>query len=524
MKEKNQLLDQIKRLPQTSGVYFFKDALDDIVYIGKAKNLRSRVGSYVSAHADFRAHAIVESSCALDFVATDTELEAMLLEAKLIQSHKPKHNIMYKTGQPFLYLMISSGDLPRLSMVRQKKAKGTYFGPFIEKGPVRRVFDFLMKTFRLKLCGKKIANGCLYYHLGMCAGSCRADFDQEAYKARLELAKKALVQGHKKFFTYLEKQIKDYSANREFEKARELHGYQQAFERVFMTLDVKPTRVEIVGLKHVWILSLDNLVLFFFVERDGVLQKKRLFYLPFFSEKDAQLEIVIEYFLSYYRMMPPASTILTNIDIPKHERTLLEKFLETWHEREGDISISKPTQDHHAGIVRMALIHVEEELKKHATLGKELKRLLKLPLEPRTIDCFDISHKQGTFMVGACVRFKDGQPDKDNFRRFKIKTVHGQDDYACLREIVSRRYHNVAELPDLIVIDGGKGQLSAVEHLFPQTEFVSLAKREETVFSKRFPHGLMLDQKTHAAQLLIGLRDYVHHFAITYHRSLATIF
>ena len=126
-------------------------------------------------------------------------------------------------------------------------------------------------------------------------------------------------------------------------------------------------------------------------------------------------------------------------------------------------------------------------------------------------------------MVGGCVRFKDGQPDKDNFRRFKIKTVQGQDDYACLREIVSRRYHNVADLPDLIVIDGGKGQLSAVEYLFPQAEFVSLAKREETVFSKRFPQGLVLDQKTHVAQLLIGLRDYVHHFAITYHRSLATI-
>ncbi|MBY0353622.1 excinuclease ABC subunit UvrC [Candidatus Babeliales bacterium] len=522
MKEKDQLLDQIKRLPQTPGVYFFKDERGDVVYIGKAKNLRSRVSSYVQSGADFRAHAIVESSVSLDFMATETELEAMLLEAKLIQSHKPKHNIMYKSGQPFLYITISSSEMPRLSIVRQKKTKGTYFGPFIEKGPVRRVFDFLMKTFRLKLCGKKIENGCLYYHLGMCAGSCRPDFDKAAYKERVELAKKALTQGHKKFLAYLEQQIKESSANLEFEKSRELHEYHQAFERVFSTLDVKPSRVEVLARKHVWIVSPGNRALFFFVERDGVLNKKRIFYLPLHVEGDALLQVIIEYFASYYRMMPPAATILINFDVSEHERTLMEQFLESWHERDSEISISKPTQEHHAGIVRMALIHVAEELKKHATVGKELKRLLKLPFEPHTIDCFDISHKQGMFLVGSCIRFKDGQPDKDNFRRFKIKTVHQNDDYASLREVVSRRYHDVAELPDLILIDGGKGQLSAVQHLFEQAEFVSLAKREETVFSKRFPQGLVLDQKTHAAQLLIALRDYAHHFAISYHRSLAT--
>jgi len=146
--------------------------------------------------------------------------------------------------------------------------------------------------------------------------------------------------------------------------------------------------------------------------------------------------------------------------------------------------------------------------------------------EIHTIDCFDVSHKQGFFLVGSCVRFTDGQPDKNKFRRFKIKTVKKQDDYASLREIVSRRYksqENKNDFPDVILIDGGKGQLNAVQDLFPDVTFVSLAKREETIFLQNFPRGKVLDQKTYAAQVLIAIRDYAHHFAISYHRMLSNV-
>lgn len=179
-----------------------------------------------------------------------------------------------------------------------------------------------------------------------------------------------------------------------------------------------------------------------------------------------------------------------------------------------------PIEGHDASLVRLGLVHAETEQAKQATLAASLKRLLALPREPRTIDCFDISHKQGMFMVGSCVRFTDGKPDKQQFRHFHIKTVEHQDDYACLREIVARRYKDKTNVPDLVVIDGGKGQLSAVADLIPGIECISLAKREETVFSNRFPDGKKLDQKSHAGQMLIALRDYAHHFAISFHRHI----
>ncbi|MFH0898738.1 MAG: excinuclease ABC subunit UvrC [bacterium] len=517
--EKLGLLSSIKELPTSPGVYIFKDHNGQVVYIGKAKNLKARVSSYVQKDSgDIRVETIMESAVVLEHVPTATELEAMLLEAKLIRSHQPKHNILLKSGQPFLYIMVTNPvrKLPELKLVRNRDQKGIFFGPFLEKMPARKVFDFLVKTFRLKVCGKKIENGCLYYHLGICSGSCRPDFDQQAYLDRLELAKKALKQGHKKFLEYLEEQIAHHNTLMNFEKSRELYDYLQAFQRVFATLDIKTTLADTLAYKEIWIVTPEEKALFVFSERDSVLRKKQEFYFPFESVKLP----ISEYFTSYYHSYAPASTILVNFDFSLHEKELFEKFLTQWYERKTPVSIIKPDQGHYAALVRMAEIQVAQELEKKASLAVALKRLLKLSCAPQAIDCFDVSHKQGMWMVGSCVRFTDGKPDKDKFRRFKIKTVQQQDDYACLHEIVQRRYKDSSELPDLIVIDGGKGQLSAVGDICKKVECVALAKREETIFSKHFPQGKILNQKSYAAQVLIALRDYAHHFAISYHRTL----
>lgn len=513
------LINQIKLLPALPGVYIFKDANQQIMYIGKAKNLKNRGRQYIQRLGiDVKIDAIFSCCTTLDHIVTKTELEALLLEAKLIQSHQPKCNVLLKSGQPFLYLLLSAGKLPELKIVRTQKQKGTYFGPFLEKGAARKVYDFLMKTFRLKLCKKKIDKGCLYYHMGLCAGSCRPDFNEAEYLNRLELARNALKQGHKKFLSELKKQITEHNAALEFEKSRELARYYAAFERVFDSLDHKPTDIEDVARKDIWILAQDKNQLFVFSECESVLKKKRAFYFPFGLEADGQ-ETINEYFLSFYRTFSPPATILVNFDLD-YDTGLYESFLQEWHHKDYPITIINPNQGHMAALVRLAVIHAQQEQEKQTSLSRGLKTLLKLPDEPHTIDCFDISHMQGTAMVGSCIRFKDGQPDKDNFRRFHIKTVQGQDDYASLREIVARRYKDQQELPDLILIDGGKGQLSAVSDLFPHAEFISLAKREETVFSKRLPQGKVLDQKSHAGQVLIALRDYAHHFAITFHRSI----
>lgn len=516
---KPSLREQIDQLPTVPGVYLFKDDLGIIVYIGKAKNLRARVRHYIQKGQDgFKASRIVQDSVDLEHIPTKTELEAMLLEAKLIQSHQPKHNVIFKSGQPFLWIMITNDKLPELMLVRTRKKKGSYFGPFIDKGSVRRVYDFLMKTFQLKLCHKKISGGCLYYHMHMCAGFCKGEGDFDAYMHRLELARQALKQGHKKFLEYLAKQI--YASNQAltFERSRELHRYYQAFEQVFISLQSDYAGAQARARKDIWVLTPDKTALYLFAEQESVLKKKQLFVQPY-EPMDA--DTVLEYLSAYYAQTPPAAMILLDRFLEYTDLALLEDFLRALHKDLSEITLLVPVDGHYASLVRMAVITAEQAQKRQMSLGKMLKTLLELPQEPKSIDCFDVSHKQGTHMVGSCIRFIGGHPAADYFRRFSIKTVDQQDDYACLQELVARRYQKEQDLPDLIMIDGGKGQLNAVQHLIPMAEFISLAKREETIFSKRFMEGKVLDQSTYAAQVLIALRDYAHHFAISYHRSLA---
>jgi excinuclease ABC subunit C len=269
----------------------------------------------------------------------------------------------------------------------------------------------------------------------------------------------------------------------------------------------------------VWVLTDDQASLHVFIEQQNVLKLKQSFYFPFAEE---QAIVIDDYFIAYYRTYRPASRILINFDLPIQTRTLLQKFLHQWHHLDQSVTIMRPTAGHEAAIIRYAAVAVAQELAKRATVAAALKKLLKLTKEPHTVDCFDISHKQGRFMVGACVRFTEGQPDKKFFRHFYIKTVKGQDDYACLAEIVGRCYREGKNLPDLVLVDGGKGQLAAVRALVPAGVAVaSLAKREENVFSDRLPKGRRLDQATYAGQMLIALRDYAHHFAISFHRKIA---
>lgn len=508
----------IKKLPMQSGVYLFKDSDNQILYIGKAKNLKKRVANYITNYdTDLKSQTILSLSVTLEHIVTKTELEAMLLEAQLIQSHQPKCNILLKTGQPFLYIFISQGSPAQLKLVRTKKQKGTYFGPFLEKTSARSVFNFLIKTFRLQLCKQKIATGCLFYHLGICAGNCRPDFSLDAYNERLALAKESLSTDREKFIASLKERIENYNTLLEFEKSRELYWCVQAFEKVFDVLDTPQVNNQMLIKKDIWIVTPDCKALFLFGEHHGALTKRHVFYFPL---NNLSCEIIFDYFESYYRITPPPSVILLNFDISQETNLLYQDFFTVLHKRSYSVSIEYPQQGHHAALVRMATIKATQELEKQATLSQALQRAFKLSKPPKTIDCFDISHKQGMFMVGACVRFTGGQPDKNNFRRFHIKSIDHQDDCAALAEIVIRRYKDPLDLPDLIVIDGGKGQLNAVKHLVP-VDVISLAKREETVFSGTIPAGKKLDPKSYVGQLLISLRDYTHHVAISFHRAIA---
>ena len=411
-----------EHLPNLPGIYIFKDGANTVIYIGKAKSLKKRVASYfVKQHDDWKVKTLIAEHATVEYIVTHSETDALLLEAQLIKQHQPKFNTLLKSGDPFLYLFFSQEAVPTLSIVRFKKAKGVYFGPFIHRQQARKAYDYLMRTFKLYRCNKQIPNGCLDFHLGKCAGTCTKTFDNSGYLGRIELAKQALEGDAKAFFATIDEQIKLYNAHCEFEKARHIHEYTQNFESIFATLKAH------------------------------------------FTEQKYTKEVA-------HLLLDPLKNDIKNID--------------------------------------------------HANALATLQELLNLPTPLHTIDCFDISHFQSTSIVGSCVRFTDGKPEKNKFRRFKIKTLTEQNDYAALQEIVKRRYKNPADIPDLILIDGGKGQLSAAQAALPQATMASLAKKEEILFASRLQHPVHLDIQTPQGRLLIALRDYAHHFAISYHKLL----
>lgn len=403
----------LSRIPTSSGVYLFKDEHNHVIYIGKAKSLRKRVSSYFKPDIDSRLKTLVDETADIATIATKNETEALLLEALLIKEKQPRFNILLKDGQPFIYLLFTKD---RLELVRNKKKRGTYFGPFLHKTDARKVYTYLVTTFKLKWCNKKIEGGCLDYHLDICAGTCTGQLNHADYLFRLDLAKQALTGNKKAFIASLKDQIAIHNKELAFEKSKHLQNYIANFEAIFATLGVH------------------------------------------FTEGKYAKDMAI-------------ATTPTNYTPQKND-----------------------------------------------TLAVALQQFLLLDRPIHTIDCFDISHFQSNQLVGSCVRFTDGLPEKNKFRRFKITSLTQQNDYAALQEIVSRRYATQDDLPDLILIDGGKGQLNAVQYLVPDVPFISLAKREETVFGQQFPHGIQLDITTEVGKILIALRDYAHHFAITYHR------
>jgi len=407
-----------EQLPSLPGVYLFKQ--DDILlYVGKAKNLKKRVASYFHKQkTDWKIQALVEEHTHIEHIVTHSETDALLLEAQLIREHKPKFNVLLKSGQPFVYLLFTQDPLPLFELTRNKIKKGIYFGPFLHKSKVRSAHAYLMRTFQLSLCNTKIENGCLNYHVGNCAGNCLSTFDTQAYLFRLQLVQTLLEGNFNASLKAVKEKVAEHSKNFEFEKANNVHRYLQNLEVIFTTLKTK-------------------------------------------------------------------------FSLTKYEKDILLAIAPTRRQKEEDLEI-----------------------------GKKIQELFALTKAPSTIDCFDISHFQSSYIVGSCIRFKNGIPDKNNFRRFKIKSLKEQNDYAALQEIVLRRYRNPEDIPDLIVIDGGLGQLHAVEKVLPQAEIISLAKREELVFSKSLTQPVPLSLHSEVGKLIIALRDYAHHFAISYHKLL----
>lgn len=424
-----------KNFPASPGVYFFKDSNNAILYIGKAKNLKKRLTSYFSS-SDFKVIELLQQAIDIEFVTTNNEIEALFLEAQLIKQHQPSFNRLLKAGNPYIYIFFSqdASKLSTISIVRFKKKKGNYFGPFLTKKDALFVVEYLKKSLQLTICNKKIETGCLQYHINICAGSCKSDFDTEFYTFRLNLAQQILDDRYEQAIDQLHQEIKLNNINLNFERSAHLAKYLQSLQAIVQTLQA--------------------------------LQTTKFSNLP---------------------------TYVASLEKPHNQKVI----------------------DEHAS---------------HINLLSALKKRLGLKKIPYTIDCFDISHMQSQSIVGSCVRFLNGKPDKKKFRHFGIKSLIEQNDYAALCEIVARRYKKIEDFPDLIMIDGGRGQLNATQHLAGPAEIISLAKttaelpgvrqsQTGTIFFKDQEKTIELDIHQDTDRLLLQIRDYAHHFAISYHRK-----
>lgn len=408
------MLKRPKNLPKKPGVYIFRNQHDEMIYIGKAKSIADRIASYFNNPDEYKVSMILHEATNLESIPVNSELEALYLEVDLIKKYQPKFNTLLKEGNPFIYLYFSEPSkkslttIPTLSVVRTKNKKGTYIGPFLNKKSAYSVYNFLMRTFKLKLCKKKIAHGCLEFHIGICAGFCSPDFDLNFYKIRFELAKYLVSNDMKAALTTLDQEIKKSSELLQFEHAKSLLEYKNSFQEFAYTLQ-----------------KLENMP-----------SKQRQ------PDKSENLDLLL------------------------------------------------------AVQQRLHLQHI-----------------------PYVIDCFDISHLQGNFIVGSCIRYVHGQPEPNSFRRFQVKSIVEQDDYTALAEIVRRRYKTGSNYPNLIIVDGGKGQINAIKPYIGSAELVGLAKREETIISSDFKYFIQLDRQRPEDLLLLAIRDKTHNFAITYHRK-----
>jgi len=520
----------IQKAPQMPGIYLFKQADGSVVYIGKARVLKNRLKSYLAGYGvEWKATSILDAADTVEWQETATELEALLLEAQMIQSYQPPFNILLKTGQPYAYFLISTEELPQFVLARTKTKKGTYFGPFIDKGAARGAFRFLQETFQLLLCSRQIENGCLAYHIGRCAGSCKPDFDRQGYLERLALLKKALQAKPEEMLADLEEQIHLSNKQLSFERSARLTFYKQALAQTYTSIAMRfdrPTSLKKLAEKDIWVWQGPRGKapfgsLFLFRERRGVVTKERVLYVPL-VEDDYRQELS-NYLLSYYRLYRPSPQIL--VSDPIVDPALIALFLVQWHQLPFTVVINAPARQEHAELMVHAQTYAAQEALQPERAAALLRSTFKLSRLPVRIDCFDISHKQGHAMVGACVRFTNGVPDHGGLRYFHIKTVDGSNDYASLQEIVQRRYASADDMPDLVVIDGGKGQLSAVTAVMGAflkeagVDLVSLAKREETLYSEQFPEGKILKQDVIASRFICAVRDYAHWSAISFHRK-----
>jgi excinuclease ABC subunit C len=503
-------------LPHNPGCYLFTDDQGKVIYVGKARNLKKRVSNYFQKQDNGpRTKALVFASKGLEFIVTNTEVEALLLENTLIKKHQPRYNIKLKDSSRYACIELTEECFPRIRVSRKASGKGSFFGPFTSARERTFVYQLLRKTFGLRTCKRLPKRACLRYHLGHCTGPCLGKINEADYLDRVKKASSALGGKSGELIDSLQREMAELSDRQEFERAMQLRDEIAALKRLQERQQVEKSRKYDQDVISYQIEGGSVFLMLFKVYR-GTLEGKEDFV---FAQSDNFLE---EFLVQYYSEHEPPEELI--LDEPLDES--LADFLS--HVKGKKVHITIPKQGEKRELLELAKKNVDMGFFGDKMKVQALAQALHLPKAPQVIECFDISHLAGTFSVGSMVQFRGGRPNKSNYRRFKIKSVQGIDDFASIAEIVRRRYSRLKkeaqDMPDLIVIDGGKGQLSSalaeLRDLRLKIPIISLAKGEEEIYLPGLDEPLLIKKNEKASLFVQEIRDEAHRFAIAYNRLL----
>ena len=551
--QKSNLPDEVKQtlsiIPELCGSYQYYDKNGEIIYVGKAKNLKKRVYSYFNKNHDSpKLRVMVPQIAKIQFIVTDSEVEALILESHLIKKHKPKYNVLLKDDKKFPYFVITEEEYPRIIVARKankNKIKGKYFGPYTDSRAMYATLDLIKKLFPLKQCKtpKFKDRPCLYYHIGRCMAPCQRMITPEEYKKILKNVELFLTGKQKELVDALKKEMEKYAATEDFEKAARYRDswldVQKTMEHqkvVFENTNINQDIIAVYSEGNIFVVSLLQI-------RQGRLTDKKDFQ---FTNTDGNLsnesEILTTFLKEYYTMASefdiPNTVVVPRI-MEKEDVELYTKWLEAAASKKVKITDS-PTK-RNIELLNLAqknakfyfekvkLEKLTEIQRDYNEVGSYIQEKLALSKFPYVVECFDISHIQGTNTVASMVTFENGLPKKSRYRKFKVKSTESKpDDFKSLQEVVERRYFGklteTLPMPDLIIIDGGKGQLSSVLEIFEAHNFhpdvVSLAKRLEEVFKPYESAPVIFPINSPALYFFQRIRDEAHRFAITFHRQL----
>ena len=528
---------QLKTLPSEPGVYRYYDKKGEILYVGKAKNLKNRVLSYFNkSQIGYKTRMMVSKIVRLETTVVNSEYDALLLENNLIKEYQPFYNILLKDDKSYPWICIKKEPFPRIFLTRNVIKDGSeYYGPYAKVKQAKTLIEVIKNIYKLRTCSlnlapEKIKEGkykvCLEYHIKNCAGPCEGLESEEEYAQKLNAIRGIIKGEFKAAREYLEAEMYNYAAKLEFENAQQSKEKLQILENYQTHTTIVSSNINDVDVFGIISDEAAAYVNYFKIKNGSIIQSYTTEIKKMLDETDE--EILEEALIEIRNKFNSTSTEIflpfhLNIEIP-HVKLIVPKL----GDKKRIVELSEKNAMEYR-VEKLKQVQIVDPERHTNRIMAEMKKLLRLPEEPRHIEGFDNSNIQGTNPVSACVVFKDGKPRKADYRIFHVKTVEGPNDFATMEEVIYRRYSRLLDegepLPQLILIDGGKGQLSSAVKslkllgLYGKISIIGIAKRLEEIFFPEDPVPLYLDKKSETLKVLQRVRDESHRFGVKHHRT-----